>query len=126
MVGVTTYIQTTYTDDTGTTCTMNTAENLAEVYAEGEELSKLAPPVPDDIVAMSPSEAVQKAFDDQKNHIRDERNMLLTETDWTQNPDVPESTRTKWQSYRQALRDVPAGISSITDAVNITWPTSPS
>ncbi len=53
-------------------------------------------------------------------HIRDQ---LLAETDWTQNPDVPESTRTKWVSYRQALRDLPANTS---DPSNPTWPTKPS
>ena len=53
-------------------------------------------------------------------HIRDQ---LLAETDWTQNPDVPESTRTKWVSYRQALRDLPANTS---DPSNPTWPTTPS
>lgn len=53
-------------------------------------------------------------------HIRDQ---LLAETDWTQNPDVPESTRTKWVSYRQALRDLPANTS---DPSNPTWPTEPS
>lgn len=41
-----------------------------------------------------------------EEEIRNVRNTLLTESDWTQNSDVPESTRTKWQSYRQALRDI--------------------
>ena len=40
------------------------------------------------------------------NDIRTHRNFLLAECDWTQCSDVPESTRTKWQSYRQALRDI--------------------
>ena len=38
--------------------------------------------------------------------IRDRRNGLLGLCDWTQNSDIPESTRAKWQSYRQALRDI--------------------
>jgi len=38
---------------------------------------------------------------------RQARNNLLAETDWTQQPDISEETRTKWQSYRQALRDLP-------------------
>ena len=37
---------------------------------------------------------------------RQVRNKLLAESDWTQQPDIPEETRTKWQSYRQALRDI--------------------
>ena len=38
--------------------------------------------------------------------LRNVRDGLLNESDWTQQPDVPEETRTKWQSYRQALRDI--------------------
>ena len=56
-------------------------------------------------------------------HLRKVRDELLSATDWTQNPDVPESTRTKWDSYRQALRDLPATTS---DPSNPTWPTKPS
>lgn len=35
-----------------------------------------------------------------------ERNQMLMESDWTQLPDVPESTRSAWVEYRQALRDI--------------------
>ena len=56
-------------------------------------------------------------------HLRKVRDELLSATDWTQNPDVPESTRTKCVSYRQALRDLPATTS---DPSNPTWPTKPS
>ena len=55
--------------------------------------------------------------------LRRDRDKLLTATDWTQNPDVPESTRAKWVSYRQALRDLPA---TTLDVTNPTWPTKPS
>ena len=54
--------------------------------------------------------------------LRVERNKLLSATDWTQTPDVPESIRTKWASYRQALRDLPANTS---DPKNPIWPTKP-
>ena len=43
--------------------------------------------------------------------LRVERNKLLIATDWTQTPDIPESIRIKWASYRQALRDLPANTS---------------
>ena len=56
-------------------------------------------------------------------HLRKVRDRLLSATDWTQNPDVPESTRAKWVSYRQALRDLPA---KTLDVTNPTWPTKPS
>jgi len=54
--------------------------------------------------------------------LRVERNKLLIATDWTQTPDIPESIRMKWASYRQALRDLPANTS---DPENPTWPTKP-
>ena len=39
--------------------------------------------------------------------LRNIRNALLSESDWTQQPDVAEEIRNKWKSYRQALRDLP-------------------
>lgn len=53
--------------------------------------------------------------------VRRERDIKIARTDWTQLPDVPEATRTAWQTYRQALRD----ITTQADPSNITWPTEP-
>ena len=39
-------------------------------------------------------------------HARSERAARLAATDWTQLPDIAEATRVKYQSYRQALRDI--------------------
>jgi hypothetical protein len=56
------------------------------------------------------------------NIIKKQRLELLQQSDWTQLPDVPLETKTLWQAYRQALRD-------ITDQsgypFNVEWPTSP-
>ena len=54
--------------------------------------------------------------------VRKERDRLLAETDWTQNNDVPQSTRDRWAPYRQALRD----ITDQSDPNNVVWPTKPS
>ena len=60
------------------------------------------------------------------------RNNLLIESDWTQFPDVPDSTKTAWQTYRQQLRDLPASASPKLnesyelDLSSVTWPTKPS
>lgn len=53
---------------------------------------------------------------------RDQRNRLLTASDWTQGADAPQTLKDAWAPYRQALRDVPqqAGFPS-----SITWPTKP-
>ena len=64
--------------------------------------------------------------------LREERNSLLNQTDWTQNDDVPTETKTKWQAYRQQLRDLPATASPKLnseyelDDSSVTWPTEPS
>jgi hypothetical protein len=54
--------------------------------------------------------------------LRTERNILIAQTDWTQFSDVPEETRTLWQPYRQALRDITITYQSLNDVV---WPTKP-
>ncbi len=54
--------------------------------------------------------------------LRLDRNERLQETDWSQSADVPESTKTKWQVYRQELRDITNTYSSIDTVI---WPTIP-
>tara|TARA_R100000654_G_scaffold13633_2_gene29584 strand:+ start:741 stop:1175 length:435 start_codon:yes stop_codon:yes gene_type:complete len=56
----------------------------------------------------------------QWQNVRQERNMLLKETDWRASSDLTLSD--DWKNYRQALRDVPTQ----SDPYNIAWPTEPS
>ena len=55
---------------------------------------------------------------------RETRNELLAASDWTQVNDSPLSTakKTKWKTYRQSLRDLPAS----EDWPNVTFPEEPS
>ena len=53
--------------------------------------------------------------------VKANRNMLLSNCDWTQMPDVAKTTQDLWKPYRQALRD----ITLQPDPSNITWPTPP-
>ena len=53
--------------------------------------------------------------------IREIRNQLLTECDWTQLAGIPSDTKSIWSEYRQSLRD----ITSQTNPFNITWPVKP-
>lgn len=53
--------------------------------------------------------------------VRNERNQLLSQTDWMAGSDVTMSDA--WRTYRQALRDVPSQEGFPND---ITWPTKPS
>ena len=60
--------------------------------------------------------------------IRYDRDVLLSQSDWTQLDDCKLSMEKKgeWAVYRQALRDIPATYSSVTEKSSITWPTKPS
>ena len=49
------------------------------------------------------------------------RNELIKLSDWTQGADVPDAIKSKWTTYRQALRDI-TNASSTSDVV---WPTEP-
>ena len=41
------------------------------------------------------------------NSLRQKRDILLVESDWTQVPDYNSPTKAAWATYRQALRDLP-------------------
>lgn len=53
---------------------------------------------------------------------RAERDQKLLSTDWTQAFDVPQTTKDKWATYRQALRDIPQQ-EGFPETVE--WPTQP-
>ena len=60
--------------------------------------------------------------------VRDRRNGLLKNSDWMGNSDVTMSS--EWQTYRQALRDLPANSNPSLDNDNnltgVIWPSEPS
>lgn len=64
--------------------------------------------------------------------LRYHRDNLLFDSDWTQYPDVPDETKTKWQAYRQSLRDLPASADPKLDSkynldmTSVSWPVKPS
>jgi hypothetical protein len=66
-------------------------------------------------------EEIQERTDNEANEVRQERDRLLEESDWTQLPDTPVDPAA-WTTYRQDLRNVPqqAGF-----PWNVTWPIPP-
>ena len=66
--------------------------------------------------------------------LREVRNKLLSETDWTQLKDIDLDIirERNWKNYRQALRDLPAksnpklDINGDLDMSSVSWPTKPS
>jgi hypothetical protein len=65
---------------------------------------------------------MELSTEDALSILRDERELQLRLTDWTQLSDVPEVTRLAWQPYRQALRDLTKNFTTLEDVV---WPTKP-
>lgn len=69
-------------------------------------------------------EEIDQRVEANSRGVREQRNQLLAETDWTQLADVnlTESKKAEWTTYRQSLRD-------ITEQNNfpweITWPIKP-
>lgn len=59
-----------------------------------------------------------------KRNIREQRNQILTLTDWTQVPDSPitDDIKQQWKTYRQLLREVPQQ-KNFPDYVD--WPDAP-
>jgi hypothetical protein len=53
--------------------------------------------------------------------VRETRNELLAECDWTQLNDVASETKNLWAEYRQSLRD----ITQQENPFNINWPVKP-
>lgn len=53
--------------------------------------------------------------------IRQKRNKLLSQSDYTQMPDWP-GDKTSWSEYRQALRDIPQ---NFVDPNEVVWPKAP-
>ena len=56
-------------------------------------------------------------------NLRYKRNKLLTETDFWGNSDMTMSS--DMTTYRQALRDLPDGLTTVADCEDVTWPTKP-
>ena len=71
-------------------------------------------------------------------YLREERNAMLTDSDWTLTPDVPDAIKSAWKTYRQELRDLPSKYPNPTfngdvnvaskhlRLTDVVWPTKPS
>ncbi len=63
------------------------------------------------------------AFDRAIADLRQRRNSLLSATDFYGLSDVTMSE--DMTNYRQALRDLPSGLTTVEEVNNVTWPTKP-
>ena len=92
-------------------------------------------------ISQPTEEEIQAKLDELKKTepmrlLREERNLKLQETDWTQYRDVSLSNDSDWQTYRQSLRDLPQNFSPTIDIITedgypivkeqMNWPDKPS
>ncbi len=64
---------------------------------------------------------INQRIENKWEEIREIRNELLKECDWTQLSDVSSEIKSNWISYRQELRD----ITTQSNPFNIVWPVKP-
>ncbi len=57
--------------------------------------------------------------------LREERNYLLSQCDWTQVVDSVLPNKEEWKTYRQALRDLPSNITLSSDDFSNVFPQKP-
>jgi hypothetical protein len=71
-------------------------------------------------------EAIQRT-DNILEILRNKRNALLKESDWTQLNDCPlsDTKKAEWQTYRQALRDLPADYQDTNNIDEVAFPSLP-
>ena len=65
------------------------------------------------------------AFDRAMTDLRQRRNALISSCDWVMLSDSPIADTTAWQNYRQALRDITNGLTTVEQVQAVTWPTKP-
>jgi hypothetical protein len=72
-------------------------------------------------VTAASAEEIAERLQRKESEVRQQRNQLLSDCDWTQLPDSP-ADHEAWATYRQALRDVTAQAGFPWDVV---WPEQP-
>ena len=97
----------------------------AEVTVRGEDINSIewhngTPPISkEQILAIIPQVELDMALD----NLRAKRNKLIAETDYLALSDNTLSDN--MSTYRQALRDITNGLTTIEQVNNVTWPTKP-
>jgi len=65
------------------------------------------------------------AFDRAIADLRQRRNALISSCDWVMLSDSPVADTTAWETYRQALRDITNGLTTVDQVNAVIWPTKP-
>jgi len=65
------------------------------------------------------------AFNRAMADLRSKRDRLLASCDWVMISDSPIADKTAWETYRQALRDITNGLTTVEDVNAVTFPAKP-
>ena len=65
------------------------------------------------------------AFDRAMNDLRQKRNSLISSCDWVMLSDSPVTDKTAWETYRQELRDITDGLTTVEEVNAVQFPTKP-
>ncbi|MDA7677532.1 phage tail assembly chaperone [bacterium] len=86
-------------------------------------------------VPLTPEEIAQRqqdeiawnagAFDRAMADLRSKRDRLLSSCDWVMMSDSPIADKSNWETYRQSLRDITNGLTTVEQVQAIVFPTKP-
>ena len=80
------------------------------------------PPIPNEqILAIIPQVELDIALD----NLRAKRNKLLADSDYIVLADSPVNDKANWLTYRQSLRDLTEGLSTVEQVNSVVFPTKP-
>ena len=65
------------------------------------------------------------AFDRAMADLRQRRDAMLKSCDWVMMSDSPIADKSNWETYRQSLRDITNGLTTVEQVQAIVFPTKP-
>jgi hypothetical protein len=87
-------------------------------------------------VPLTPEEIAQRqqdeiawnngAFDRAMADLRQRRDAMLKSCDWVMISDSPIADKTEWETYRQTLRDITNGLTTVEEVNAVAFPNKPS
>ena len=85
------------------------------------------PLTPEEIAQRQEADAAWNAgaFDRAMADLRSKRDRLLSSCDWVMMSDSPIADKSNWETYRQSLRDITNGLTTVEEVQAIVFPTKP-
>ena len=100
---------------------------IAQVSVSGDDINTIVwengtPPIPkEQILAIIPQVELDMALD----NLRSKRNKLLADSDYIVLADSPVNDKANWLTYRQSLRDLTEGLTTVADVNAVVFPNRP-